>query len=107
MPVSPHSEQYAVRSERAAWEKRAAVVAEVAEELDRAFSDLKQVGKANFLGDCVEGQAVYNRLRQAIGSLTVDIRSFANRSTALADQCRATATDFEHADVQSAKRLDG
>lgn len=107
MPVSPHGEQYTVRSERAAWEKRAAVVAEVAEELDRAFSDLKQVGKANFLGDCVEGQAVYNGLRQVIASLTVDIRSFANQSIALASQCRGAATDFEHADAQSAKRLDG
>ncbi|ASR03324.1 hypothetical protein GCWB2_12635 [Gordonia rubripertincta] len=78
MPVSPHGNDYVLRSERAQWERRAAVAAEVAETLDTVFSDLKPVGKSNHLGDCVEGRDVTAGLRRALASLSADIAAHAN-----------------------------
>lgn len=106
MPVSPHGDGYLLRSERAQWERRAAVAAEVAETLDTVFSDLKPVGKSNHLGDCVEGRHVTAGLRRALASLSADIAAHANQATDLARQCRSAATEFESADLAGAEGLD-
>ncbi|GAB98517.1 hypothetical protein GONAM_02_00390 [Gordonia namibiensis NBRC 108229] len=106
MPSSPDGADYQLRSERALWEKRADVAAEVAATLDGAFFDLKSVGKSNHLGDCVEGRDVTAGLRRAITALSTDIAAQANRASDLAHQCRGAATDFEATDVAGAEGFD-
>ncbi|GAB84038.1 hypothetical protein GORBP_028_00420 [Gordonia rubripertincta NBRC 101908] len=106
MPASPHGDEYQLRSERALWERRAAVAVDVAAALDTAFSDLKPVGKSNHLGDCVEGRDVTAGLRRAVISLSADIAAYANQATDLARQCRTAATEFESTDLAGAEGID-
>lgn len=106
MPVSPHGDEYLLHSERALWEKRAEVAADVAATLDAVFFDLKPVGKSNLLGECIEGRDVTAGLRRAITALSVDIAAHANHATDLAQQCRNAATEFEVTDVAAAEGFD-
>lgn len=106
MPVSPHGEQYTVRSERAAWEKRAAVVAEVAEELVRAKALLAGAARSNKLGDCIEGRTVARTVRSMLESFSADLTTQAARTASLATHCRSVAAEFEAADAESASELE-
>lgn len=73
MPVSPHGDEYLLRSERAQWEKRAAVAADASSDLNDAILDLQEVGHRNAFGNCVEGESFYKGLVLAMGRLTTEL----------------------------------
>ena len=102
MPVSPHGELTRLRSERAQWERRAAVAADAVAELDTALLTLNRAVKGNYFGDCVEGLGVYEGLRRAISSLSDEISSRSDRANRLASQCRLAASEIESADTEGA-----
>lgn len=106
MPVSPHGEQYTVRSERAAWEKRATVVAEVAEELDSAVVRLTSTRWTNHFGDCAEGIAVYERATSAVASLANSLSSLSDSASELARLSRRAGESFEASDTASARDIE-
>lgn len=51
MPVSPHGDEYLLRSARAQWERRATVAADAASELKKAFNSLSAPIEANHSGN--------------------------------------------------------
>lgn len=91
-----------LRSERAQWERRAAVAAEASTELMDAQKKLNNVGWTNYFGDCVEGIAVYDGLKAALASLEDDLLSHAERASALSSECRAAGTTIEATDHDGA-----
>ncbi|WP_205635027.1 hypothetical protein [Gordonia terrae] len=106
MPVSPHGEATRLRSDRALWERRAAVAADAVAELDTAYTNLRKVVRVNYFGDCVEGDGVYEGLRRAVSSLTQEILSNSERANDLASLCKSAASDIELADTRGAAQFD-
>ncbi len=56
MPVSPHGDEYLLRSARAQWERRATVAADAASELKKAFNSLSAPIEANHFGGMHRGK---------------------------------------------------
>ncbi|MDV7175919.1 hypothetical protein R4144_21695 [Gordonia amicalis] len=106
IPVSPHGEEHLLRSERAQWERRAAVAADAAADLAKASSDLGNVGRANYLGDCVEGISVYDGLTAAVKSLKEVLFAQVELARDLGSQCEIAASTFESADREGARDIE-
>lgn len=102
-PASPHGDEYLLRSERALWERRAAVAADAAADLAKANSVLGNVGRANYLGDCVEGISVYDGLTAAVTSLKKELFAQVGLARDLGSQCEIAASTFENADREGAR----
>lgn len=106
MPASPHGCEYLLRSERALWERRAAVAADAAADLAKANSDLGNIGRANYLGDCVEGLSVYNGLTTAVTSLKKELFAQVELARDLGSQCEIAASAIENADRDGARGIE-
>ncbi|SDU28911.1 hypothetical protein SAMN04488548_134361 [Gordonia westfalica] len=106
MPVSPHGDEYLLRSERAQWEKRAAVAADASSDLNDAILDLQEVGHRNAFGNCVEGESFYKGLVLAMGRLTTELDGQSARALRLSRQCKDAASSFENADAHGAANLE-
>lgn len=102
MPVSPHGDEYLLRSARAQWERRATVAADAASELKKAFNSLSAPIEANHFGECIEGNQVYEAFLSAISKLAQECLEHATRAEQLSGQCRASGMSFDDADRQGA-----
>ncbi|ATD70964.1 hypothetical protein CNO18_12505 [Gordonia sp. 1D] len=102
MPVSPHGNEHLLRSERAQWERRAAVATDAAAELDMASKLLRGVAWNNYLGECTEGIGVYGALRSAVVSLREQVSHQADTAMALGNQCSTAASEIDDADRHGA-----
>ncbi|OUC79475.1 hypothetical protein [Gordonia lacunae] len=106
MPVSPHGRETVLRSERADWERRAAVARDTQEAMEEAQALLKGVIDANYLGKCVEGEQLFGMFQSSVATLADECRSQAIRARVLAEQCRIAGAAIDETDVQGAKDLD-
>lgn len=106
MPVSPHGHEYLLRSERALWERRAAVAGDAAVELAKAKRLLAGAGRTNKLGECTEGRDVTRAVRSVIESLSAQLTDQTLQAKALSEQCRSAASEFEDTDARGAVNLE-
>lgn len=105
MPVSPHGDEYLLRSERALWERRAAVAADAASELTDAYNLLSAPIESNHFGDCVEGDRFFEGLVSAVSMLADQCRNHATRASLLGKQCRDAGAQIESVDREGAANL--
>lgn len=102
MPVSPHGEATRLRSERALWERRAAVAADAMTELDSAVSLIGSVGWVNYFGDCVEGQRFHKALQTAIAALREQLSNDADSASQLGRMCVLAGEAIDASDRKGA-----
>lgn len=105
MPVSPHGDEYVLRSERALWERRAAAAADAASELTEAYDLLSAPIESNHFGDCLEGDQFFEGLVSAVSMLADQCRDHATRASLLSKQCRDAGAQIEGVDQQGAASL--
>ncbi len=101
-PVSPHGRGTVLRSERADWERRAAVAEQVTSDLTSALEGLNGILRSNYFGDCREGEGVFDGLTRATAQLSSDLTRGVYRASALGERCRAAATSIEQVDMEGA-----
>ncbi|MDL9939044.1 hypothetical protein QSJ18_20070, partial [Gordonia sp. ABSL1-1] len=80
------------------WERRAAVAEGAAEALEQASIELDAVQAANYFGKCLEGEAMFAKLGQAIGDWQAALTGQTDALNRLAAQCRRGQVDFDDAD---------
>ena len=105
MPVSPHGRGTVLRSERADWERRAAVARDTQEAMAAAHTLLVGVAESNYFGDCVEGERFYGLLVPAVASLADQCKRQATLARALREQCQVAGQSIDEIDAQSAADL--
>lgn len=102
MPVSPHGEATSLHSERALWERRAAVAADAMTELDSAVSLIGSVGWVNYFGDCMEGELFHEALQRAVASLREQLSDNADLASQLGRLCVLAGEAIDASDRNSA-----
>ncbi|UQE76036.1 hypothetical protein [Gordonia sp. PP30] len=89
-----------VRSEADVWRLRAAAAEDAARELGGLASDLRRVLRRNYFGvDCVEGQALFDKLIQVTGQVAADFDAQCAELDQLSSRCTAAAAAYDEADV--------
>ncbi|MFT4127987.1 MAG: hypothetical protein QM662_17380 [Gordonia sp. (in: high G+C Gram-positive bacteria)] len=83
---------------RAAWELRAKVARECAEELKGALLELEKVNRNNHYGDTIEGRDFYERVDVWLKSWRGKLRAQFAAAEELAEKCERAAADLEGAD---------
>ncbi|MDV7102681.1 hypothetical protein R4227_21920 [Gordonia amicalis] len=106
MPVSPHGGEYLLRSERALWERRAAVASDVSSQLIEAIEKLRDAARYNHFGKCNEGEDFFTGLTLVLNSLTSQWTEQSSRADELSLACTRAAGDIEDADSSGAARLE-
>lgn len=102
MPISPHGEATTLRSERALWDRRAAVAADAMTELDSAVSLIGSVNWVNYFGDCVEGQQFHKALLTAVASLREQLSDNADAASHLGRMCVLAGEAIDASDRRGA-----
>lgn len=105
MPVSPHGRATVLRSERADWERRAAVAEQVTSDLTSALEALNSIVRSNYFGDCREGESVFEGLTRATAQLSSELTRGVHRASALGERCRAAAATIEEVDMEGAAEI--
>lgn len=107
MPISPHGRSTILRSERLAWEQRAAVASDAAHHLTGASIALGEVESTNYFGDCIEGDNFFNAFTRALDQLSTQIDENLRTARSLASQCLQASQQISSTDEESALSIEG
>lgn len=81
------------------WEGRARTAESAARTLQEAMRNLDRAVPQNCFGECVEGKAMYSRVRQAITTWRDDLEQQSTDLRNLASDCRRAGAKLDRADV--------
>ncbi|MCH5643590.1 hypothetical protein [Gordonia sp. ABSL49_1] len=87
------------------WEGRARTAEAAADTLQQAIMNLNRAVPANYFGDCIEGQKMYERVRTAIDSWQAELSDQRTQMKQLAIDCRHAGARLDGCDISASASI--